>query len=529
MYPTHMPGGALLILAARGPQDQFIYGPDSTTFWVQSYSKHTPFAIESVAQTWHGGAALGQKATATISRNGDLLTKLYLQVTLPALGGSLAYVNKLGHRLIEEVELEIGGHRIDRTFGRYMDLWDELTQPSEMVEGEATLMGTDRSATVNYSNSMQTFTGAKTLFIPIHFWFTETWGNALPLVALQHHEVKISVTFAAPKDILLQCDDSLNTRNESGSDVPEKYAFKTMVGSTWQNVSITQFGKSEGRRVQPMMAIRESTQGDTNANSPFNFANKSLMDIYRPSTTPDSFDASHFRCELFADYVYLDKDERTRIATSSQQFLITQRQFQGAEHVSSTTSTVNYKMHFNHPTKCIIWSFEKDLLSNNRPRGQNNTALFDDTADAMITQPFWNSWKEVAQDIGTFTDDTEFKNIVNTVGLKDDEALNPWNNVLIRLNGNDYQSQRPAAYYSRQVPHLYFPRVPTNNWLGVASFAIAPASFSPSNTLNFSRIDHATLELQRSSKEAAGKLYVYALSYNVVTVRSGMLGLTYAS
>lgn len=517
-----MPGGALIVLAARGPQDQFFYDNLANTFWMQVYSKHTPFAIESVQQTWSGGAALGQRAIATISRNGDLLTKLYLQVTLNQSGTDFAYVNKLGHRLIEEVELEIGGHRIDHRDGRYMDLWDELTQPTEKETGEVSLMGVDRSAHVDYSNSMQVFPQSKTLFIPIHFWFTETWGNALPLVALQHHEVKVSVTFAKAKDLVIKVDN----------------------GSQFSLAADKRGVPVNSRAVTPLVAYHNNNSNELGELSTDSDQRASMLDFHRP----DTFDHAllGFTCELYADYVYLDKEERTRIATSSQQQIITQVQFQGAEQVAS--SVVNYKMHFNHPVKCLLWSFEKDLATNNSTTIRNNGYHNNKghaSNDAFVTQPFWNSYKEVVDssltEKNTFAGATWYKpnsselqtsayQPFNSKGTTSDDALNPWDSVLLRLNGNDYQSERPAQYYSRVVPHEYFPRIPKNNWLGALSFALSPASFAPSGTVNMSRIDHATLQLKRAAnKTVNGKLYVYAVGYNVVTIRSGMLGLTYAS
>lgn len=512
-----MPGGALIVLAARGPQDQFFIDDLANTFWLQVYSKHTPFAIESVQQTWSGGAALGQRAIATISRNGDLLTKLYLQVTLNQSGTDFAYVNKLGHRLIEAVELEIGGHRIDHRDGRYMDLWDELTQPAEKETGEVSLMGVDREH-VDYSNSMQVFPQPKTLFIPINFWFTETWGNALPLVALQHHEVKVSVTFAKAKDLVIKVKN-----DNSFSLAPDRRGVPVAT-----------------RAVTPLVAFHsEYVQNDGQFNDNGYQHSPSMLDFHRTDTFHEDLGMT---CELYADYVYLDKDERHRVATHHQTTIITQVQFQGAEQVSS--SNVNYKMHFNHPVKCLLWSFEKDLDTNDAStvRTENNYQHFGHASnDAFVTQPFWNSYKEVVDH--SLTEDNTFRSptwyrpregvphqAFNSKGTTSDDALNPWDSVILRLNGNDFQSERPAQYYSRVVPQLYFPRIPKNNWLGVLSFALSPASFNPSGFVNMSRIDHATLNLKRDqSKTVPGKLYVYAVGYNVVTIRSGMLGLTYAS
>ena len=104
--------------------------------------------------------------TCTISRNGDLINHIYLQVQFPALstqsvdwgvdGGSnnVAYTNSLGHALIRSVDIEIGGQRIDRQYGIWLEVWDELTQTSEKQNGYNHMIG--KSIFAVKSNIFQT-------------------------------------------------------------------------------------------------------------------------------------------------------------------------------------------------------------------------------------------------------------------------------------------------------------------------------------------------------------------------------------
>jgi hypothetical protein len=75
-------GGGLLQLVAYGAQDVYLTGNPQITFFKVVYRRHTNFSIESIQQTFNGNATLGQRVTCQISRNGDLVHKLYLQATL---------------------------------------------------------------------------------------------------------------------------------------------------------------------------------------------------------------------------------------------------------------------------------------------------------------------------------------------------------------------------------------------------------------------------------------------------------------
>jgi len=162
------------------------------------YRRHTNFAQESIEQTFNGTVDFGKKVSCTVSRNGDLIHKVYLQVELPALNntngttGSVKWVQKLGHAIIDEVSIEIGGQVIDKHYGDWLEIWNELTQTDEKYEGYQEMIGD-----VAALNADADTHAAYTLYVPLQFWFCRNPGLALPLIALQYHEVKFNITFAA--------------------------------------------------------------------------------------------------------------------------------------------------------------------------------------------------------------------------------------------------------------------------------------------------------------------------------------------
>jgi hypothetical protein len=77
--------GALMQLVAYGAQDVYLTAEPTITFWKAVYRRHTNFAIESMQQSLSGTPNFGQRVVCRISRNGDLMWKTYLQVTMPDL------------------------------------------------------------------------------------------------------------------------------------------------------------------------------------------------------------------------------------------------------------------------------------------------------------------------------------------------------------------------------------------------------------------------------------------------------------
>jgi hypothetical protein len=181
--------GGLMQLVAVGSQDIYLTGNPQITFFKTVYRRHTNFSIESIEQILKGTVDFGQKVSCVLSRNGDLVHKVYLQVKLPALSNtSSKWVNNIGHILIKEISIEIGGQVIDKHYGDWLNIWTELTQTAERAAGYDKMIG----ATLENSGS--------TLYIPLQFWFCRNAGLALPLIALQYHDVKFNIEFRKASD-----------------------------------------------------------------------------------------------------------------------------------------------------------------------------------------------------------------------------------------------------------------------------------------------------------------------------------------
>ena len=330
-------GGGLMQLVAYGAQDVYLTGNPLITFFKVIYRRHTNFAVEAIEQTFNGSTDFStqeKRVTATISRNGDLITNMYLQVELPAG----AYCNSVGHALVKSVELEIGGQRIDKWYSDALEYWQELTCPAEKFAGYDLMTG-KKEASLNNEE-----TSSKTYYIPLQFFFNRNVGLALPLIALQYHEVKLHIEFRKYSDLLgfgewsgaydhtgATDGSALNTLALSKSALPTVGA--TILPQATVKTTPPTAGAVFSATVSPLPTAGDAQQVTA------------LSDV--TGTEP--------KVSLFVDYVYLDTDERRRFAQVSHEMLIEQLQYTGDDSVSAGSTSARIKMNFNHPVKELVW------------------------------------------------------------------------------------------------------------------------------------------------------------------------------
>lgn len=458
-------------LVAYGMQDVYLTGNSQITFFKNLYRRHTNFSCEAVEQTFQSNStSFGNKLVAVISRNGDLLHRLWLEVTLEPSNGTTTYVSKFGHALIKSAEVEIGGQRIDKIYGRFTHLWHKLSCRAEKEAGYELMTGNDGPDFVS-GNGMQT---ARKLYIPINFWFSKgSAGAALPLIALQYHEVRISIELAAASEIL-----------RSRKPTP---------GSL-----------GAGRSSSSPTSVALTGTSDTSAEEEVEAFNGNGGSISGMLDTP----------KLYSDFFYLDTDERRRFSQMSHEYLIEQLQFTGSEVTSTLHGSekvpFSMRLNFNHPTKALYWTTELT--------GQNDSAV----------NPFYNGWRT--------NEPVNIKTLVASGDYAEFHDNCPIDEVQLQLNGHERFSVRKGSYFHLCQPYQHHTRVPYDHWVGMYSFCLSPEEHQPSGALNFSRIDNASLKLKFKELETTidgqpqtRTVYVYAVNYNVLRILSGMGGLAFSN
>ena len=205
--------GGLIQLAAIGAQNAYLTGNPQITFFVAVYKRHTNFSIESIEQLFHGNATFGKTVYCDIDRVGDLVSDMYLVVKLPKLQSSnnkgiISWANSIGHALIKSIDIEIGETVIDRHYGIWMQIWSELTVEASKRDAFNSMIGKKD----NFYNTLEAT--KEDLYIPLYFWFCANEGLALPLIALQNHEVRVNLNIRDFNELWVSHDNTIPERVE---------------------------------------------------------------------------------------------------------------------------------------------------------------------------------------------------------------------------------------------------------------------------------------------------------------------------
>jgi hypothetical protein len=167
------------------------------------YRRYTNFAMEAIENVFNGAAGFGKRVTCQISRNGDLIHRVYLVAQLPDLASGKSWVKSVGLALMQDVELEIGGQRIDKHYASWMYIWNELSLPVGKRAGFKHMVGDNIvSGTVGAVSTSSPSAGG-VVYVPLEFWFCRNVGLALPLIALQYHEVKVNIDFEQKANLVV--------------------------------------------------------------------------------------------------------------------------------------------------------------------------------------------------------------------------------------------------------------------------------------------------------------------------------------
>jgi len=193
-------GGGLMQLVAYGAQDIYLTGNPQITFFKVVYRRHTNFAMESIQQSFNGTANYGNRVSCIVSRNGDLVHRMWFEATVETKTSSAALEAnvEVGNALVKSAEVEIGGQRVDKQYGNWMSIWSELSLRKGQLPGYNELVqkvNADKALTSSGTEQK------KVVRVPLQFWFCRNAGCALPLIALQYHEVRINLELCAKGDI----------------------------------------------------------------------------------------------------------------------------------------------------------------------------------------------------------------------------------------------------------------------------------------------------------------------------------------
>ena len=414
--------GGLMQLVAYGAQDVYLTGNPEVTFFQAKYKRHTNFAMENIEQTVNGTAANSGRVSVTIARNGDLVGDMYLE--LKSAAGDATKACWVAERAINNVELSIGGQRVDKHYQKWWRLYSELY----LDESKKATWG-----------KMTTGASDKTVYLPLIFFFNRNPGLYLPLIALQYHEVRVDIDLA--------------------SDM-----------TTYLAASI----------------------------------------------------------KVWANYIYLDTEERRRFAQKGHEYLIEQVQHTGTDSVDAAT-TKQVRLSYNHPVKELVWCFSNTstaataLWNFTSGNDASNVVITSDQTAIAASNCFVPTALMGAPmvQVGTGGGDLAFT----------EDVVGPLNTFKLVLNGQDRFKEQEGKYFNQVQAFNHHTGSP---YPGVYSysFALKPEEHQPTGTCNFSRIDNAQVAVKLNAA-ASGlptlSMNMFATNYNVLRIQSGMGGLAFSN
>jgi len=409
-------------LVAYGAQDVYLTGNPEVTFFQAKYKRHTNFAMENIEQTVNGTAADSGRVSVTVARNGDLVGDMYVELKVKSSGVTSANAAWVAERAINNVELSIGGQRIDKQYQKWWRLYSELYL--------------DESKKATYGK-MSSGVSGKTVYLPLYFFFNRNPGLYLPLIALQYHEVRLDFDLSANFDEWL--------------------------------------------------------------------------------------DTSTFK--VWANYIYLDTEERRRFAQKGHEYLIEQVQHTGADTVDAS-NTKQVRLSYNHPVKELVWCFSNTQTENSM---WNFTTASTDGNVKMQVAPAIGAGSNVLVSTSTYgAPQLGLGDIIGGDAIFTEDSVGPLTNFKLVLNGQDRFKEQKGKYFNQVQSFQHHTGSP---YPGIYSysFALKPEEHQPTGTCNFSRIDNAQVAVTMGVANNATTMHMFATNYNVLRIQSGMGGLAFSN
>ena len=420
--------GGLMQLVAYGAQDVYLTGNPKVTFFQAVYRRHTNFAMENIEQTVNGTAGNSGRVSVTIARNGDLVADMYVEMkaanlaTISTAAGALdnAWV---AERAIKDVELSIGGQRIDKHYQKWWRMYSELYLDNSKKTAWGKMTTGDDSQ----------------VFLPLIFFFNRNPGLALPLIALQYHEVRL--------------DFDLSSEFEMYMDTTKTF-------------------------------------------------------------------------KVWANYIYLDTEERRRFAQKGHEYLIEQVQHTGSDSLGAADATKQIRLSYNHPVKELVWCASEANVS--------NVAMWNFTKTAVNVSTDVVNCSLAASLIHTDLDAGNCPKLITGAGATvatafDEESSGTIKSMKLVLNGQDRFKEQSGKYFNQVQPFNHHSGTPMPGIYSY-SFALKPEEHQPTGTCNFSRIDNAQVSIVTNTGNTDQlTLNMFAVNYNVLRIQSGMGGLAFSN
>jgi len=550
-----MPGGEIQ-LVAYGDENMFLNDKPQITFFKIIYRRYTNFSIETVETDFIYQANFGKKISCELSKLGDLINKMWLVIELPAIPIIYDYTNsvdtklkfawarKIAYALIDYVEIEIGGQVIDKQWGEWMNVLNELN-------------------VTNYNSSLDQYIGnipelyklrptsdgvqSYTLNIPLYFWFCNNSGLALPLLCLEYNSIRINVQLndfdncaifspsnyivvnnyigygilgeplvqysqqgvawaefdsIDPGDINSTTMEILNYKLyyrkisdksfiTTTSDYYSKF-FQINLFNIIQNSLLTTIQQGANQYNYFIFGL---TSGAIYVPTPSSNLDPTSIYIEKNYVFKNIIDIAITNIYLLSEYIYLDREERNKFYNDKHEYVIEQAFYSGPQTVQNLSNKNNIDI--LNPCKWIVFMGQLSYLTNSN-----------------VNDFFNYKTTFIRNDLGE----------INGTSVINDASLS--------FNSNTINEKFQMEYYNFLQPFIYFPmsKVPTG--FGVSTFTLYPLNIQASGSCNMSSLTTFQINTRFNTIDINYNNYIFktfGVTYNVLRIVHGVSGTIFNS
>lgn len=532
--------GGLMELAAHGTQDLYLTGNPQITFFKTVYRRHTNFSMETTINVFNGEPNFGKKLTAKLPRSGDLVTKLYIQVKIKKVdpkNTNFAWIRRLGHAIVKQVTIEIGGTVFDRHYGTWLDIWYELARKGDHEVGYAKMIG-DVPRLTNYNDSIKP---EYTLYIPLQFWFNRFTGLAIPTIAIRYPDINIHVDFEKAEYLAIrEADFDTSQLKIVDANILTEYVFLD-----------TDERKRFAQSAHEYLIEQVQWDGPMNVPSEvhtyrldFNHPTKEIIWAMK--------NGNYTSGKQFVYYTnndtYCPKEGASLIVEKSISLANDPSFIVGGEWIEIESGSFESIDNFNisnaseesvyfNPTSLKIGDYGiTDKISADIIIDRDNNIICQNLSTTLTVRDFSIPVCNMEDTRFNVSDPIVYQ--YNNYGVLIDGTINPVDLGLLQFNGQDRFDRREGLYFNNAQPEQHHSNTPADG-INVYSFAFYPEEHQPSGTANFSRIEKSDLRLWfKDPTQECGLpdlhlfnkeniLYIFATNYNVMRILSGLVGLCY--
>jgi hypothetical protein len=489
-------GAGIMQLVAHSIQDSYIVDKSQITFFKSVFKHHTLFSTEAIMQKFVSTPNFGKKVSCVIAKYGDLIKGMTLVVSLPAINsqtdnniGRIAWLPQLGYRLIKSIEIEIGEQTIEKQYGEWMHIWNELTNTKN--DGMNKMIGNSGTTTLLSTNKQ-----AMTVYVPLKFWFCKHIGLSLPITALKYQNVKVTVEFndidkcllKTPTHYISVYSDLVNY--EIGETIVQIVNNETHIGIFEYFDILTKRLYYKRISENPFVTFSgddtffDPTASPQNPEYLITGISTNFASMPKFNTTESSYKFNVTKqinfsdAYILVDYVYVDTDERCKILSCVSEQLIEQVNICSKQIIESTNRYV--RLDIKHPVKLLVF-----------------------VAHMLSQQDEYN------YDAG-----------IGETNLIEKAAL--------ILNGTERVTFRSIDYYNAIQTYEFMKD--HDNGINMYSFSIYPFLFQPSGSINMSKIEQVDLQVKMNgivNNDNKAEIRVYYIAYNVLKIINGIAQLQF--